>query len=151
MPAAAPVAPVASVAPGVAPDVAPETMVVVKRSEHRLYLYREGELVRTFRVGVGKHRGSTPSGRFHIIGKAHNPAWNYKGMHVAGGSAANPLGKWWMGLSVTHRSGTRFGIHGTNAPWSVGRNVSRGCIRMLNKDAASLFRQVNAGTPVIIY
>lgn len=132
-------------------EASPETMVVVKRSEHRLYLYKDGELIKSYKVGVGKRKGSTPVGKFRIIGKAHNPAWNYKGKYVPGGSPANPLGKWWMALSVTHKSGTRFGIHGTNAPWSIGGNVSRGCIRMLNKDAANLYRQVNAGTPVLIY
>lgn len=127
-----------------------QTVVVVKRSEHRLYLYKDGELVRTYRVGVGKRRGSTPRGQFWIVGKARNPAWSYKGKYVPGGSPANPLGHWWMALSVKARSGSRIGIHGTNAPWSIGGNVSRGCIRMYNRDAASLFRQVSAGTPVVI-
>jgi lipoprotein-anchoring transpeptidase ErfK/SrfK len=127
-----------------------ETKVVISRADRRLYLYKDGQLARTFKVGVGKHRGSTPAGKFHIIGKAHDPVWSYKGKHVPGGIAANPLGHWWMGLSVTHKTGTRFGIHGTNAPWSIGGNVSRGCIRMHNRDAARLFRAVGPGTPVII-
>lgn len=138
-------------APDTPPPAPGDTQIVVSRASHRLYLYRDGQVVKTFKVGVGKHRGSTPSGRFHIIGKAHKPAWNYKGRVVPGGVRSNPLGNWWLGLSVTHRSGTRFGIHGTNAPWSIGGNVSRGCIRMHNRDAARLFREVGAGTPVTIY
>ena len=128
----------------------PGKRIIVSQAQRRLFLYDGEELVKTFRVAIGRHAGSTPTGNFRIISKAHNPAWNYKGKHVPGGSAANPLGKWWMALSVTHRSGTRFGIHGTNAPWSIGKRVSRGCIRMYNKDAATLYRLVSSGTPVTI-
>lgn len=117
-----------------------------------MFLYQAGQIVRAFKVATGKHRNSTPSGTFHIISKTRNPDWTYKGQFVPGGTPENPLGHWWMGLSVTHReTGTRLGIHGTNTPWLIGKSVSRGCIRMRNRDAAALYRLVSAGTPVVIY
>src|SRR5438270_898278 len=42
-------------------------------------------------------------------------------------------------------------IHGTNEPWSIGRSVSNGCIRLPNAVLRRLFRAVPAGTPVVIH
>jgi lipoprotein-anchoring transpeptidase ErfK/SrfK len=50
-----------------------------------------------------------------------------------------------MGLSRPH-----YGIHGTNRPSSIGKRVSKGCIRMYNRDVENLARYVGIGTPVII-
>lgn len=59
---------------------------------------------------------------------------------------SNPLGYRWLGLYGN------YGIHGTNAPWSIGRSVSHGCIRMYEEDVEELFESVPMGTPVeIIY
>lgn len=52
----------------------------------------------------------------------------------------------WMGLSKKH-----YGIHGTNNPSSIGKFVSKGCIRMFNKDVEELARKVPVGTPVFIH
>jgi lipoprotein-anchoring transpeptidase ErfK/SrfK len=41
-------------------------------------------------------------------------------------------------------------IHGTNEPWSIGRAVSNGCIRLPNATLERVFGVVDAGTPVII-
>jgi lipoprotein-anchoring transpeptidase ErfK/SrfK len=45
---------------------------------------------------------------------------------------------------------TMFRIHGTNEPWSIGQNVSSGCIRMLNAHVEELYRMVDVGTKVIV-
>jgi lipoprotein-anchoring transpeptidase ErfK/SrfK len=74
---------------------------------------------------------STPSGTFSIINKAPNPG--------------GPFGSMWLGLSKPH-----YGIHGTNNPASIGKNVSHGCIRMYNRDVNELARLVPIGTPVYI-
>jgi hypothetical protein len=50
-----------------------------------------------------------------------------------------------MGLS---RRG--YGIHGTNAPESIGHAASHGCIRMRTRDAEELFELVRAGDSVEI-
>jgi lipoprotein-anchoring transpeptidase ErfK/SrfK len=41
-------------------------------------------------------------------------------------------------------------IHGTNAPDSIGKKVSSGCIRMLNADVIDLFSRVDVGTTVTV-
>ncbi|PYU10291.1 MAG: hypothetical protein DMG29_17725, partial [Acidobacteria bacterium] len=57
-----------------------------------------------------------------------------------------PLGTRWLGLGQRG-----YGIHGTNEPRSIGRNVSHGCIRMRNRDIEELFEMVRAGDVVELY
>ncbi len=47
--------------------------------------------------------------------------------------------------------GDGYGIHGTDAPWTIGQSVSHGCIRVRNEDIETLFRIVAVGTPVYVY
>jgi lipoprotein-anchoring transpeptidase ErfK/SrfK len=63
--------------------------------------------------------------------------------HVPGGHRMNPLGSRAMYLGST-----LYRIHGTDAPWTIGRNVSSGCIRMHNAHAEDLYRRVRVGTRV---
>ena len=79
------------------------------------------------------------------------PAWNYKDQHVPGGVPGNPLGVCWLGLGMPRWwHGAPVGMHGTNAPWAIGRPVSKGCIRLHNLNALRLYRMVPVGTPVYI-
>ena len=59
----------------------------------------------------------------------------------------------YMGVLGTRRLelGDGYGIHGTDAPESIGRSVSHGCVRMLNEDIEKLYPMVAVGTPVYIY
>jgi len=57
----------------------------------------------------------------------------------------NPLGKYWLQLSVPG-----YGIHGTNAPWSVGKYTTHGCIRLRPDDIERLYTEVPNGTAVDI-
>jgi lipoprotein-anchoring transpeptidase ErfK/SrfK len=41
-------------------------------------------------------------------------------------------------------------IHGTDAPWLIGQQVSHGCIRMYNEDAADLYRRAKVGAKVVV-
>ena len=45
---------------------------------------------------------------------------------------------------------TIFRIHGTNQPWTIGLNMSSGCIRMMNKDVEHLYERASVGTKVIV-
>jgi lipoprotein-anchoring transpeptidase ErfK/SrfK len=47
--------------------------------------------------------------------------------------------------------GDGYGLHGTDAPSSIGRAVSHGCVRMRNEDIRALYERVTIGTPVFIY
>ena len=73
-----------------------------------------------------------------------NPTYYHHGEVIPPGPE-NPVGNRWMGLSVAG-----YGIHGTNAPRSIGKAVSHGCIRMSQRDLDRLFAQVGVGDTVEI-
>ncbi|MEL6621861.1 MAG: L,D-transpeptidase [Pseudomonadota bacterium] len=62
---------------------------------------------------------------------------------VPGGHPRNP-----MGSRAIYLGNTLYRIHGTDAPWTIGQNVSRGCIRMHNAHVEELYKQVRPGMKV---
>ena len=104
----------------------------VSVSQHQLKLFDGNRLIKAYPIAVGKILSPTPSGTYTIINKQHNPG--------------GPFGVLWMGLSKPH-----YGIHGTNNPASIGKNVSHGCIRMFNHDVLELSSRVPVGTGVFIH
>ncbi|RAP76826.1 L,D-transpeptidase [Paenibacillus montanisoli] len=121
--------------------------LVIDKSDHRLQVFLNETPVYYFAIATGK--GSlTPEGEFKIANKVKNP-W-YLRKNIPGGDKKNPLGTRWMGLSVPNTGGYKYGIHGTNNPYSIGHSVSSGCIRMRNKDVEWLFRHIPIGTKVSI-
>ena len=106
--------------------------VLIDTSDLTLTVLEDGLPIARYRVGIGARDTPTPVGQFIIVEKA---AW-------AGG-----FGTRWMGLNVPWG---RYGIHGTNKPWSVGQRKSSGCIRMLNRDVEKVYALVSEGTPVVI-
>ncbi|QYR23120.1 L,D-transpeptidase [Paenibacillus sp. sptzw28] len=109
----------------------PKYRIIVDLSDKQLYLLDGNTVVRGFPVGIGKMLTQTPSGEFTIINKQENPG--------------GPYGAFWLGLSKPH-----YGIHGTNDPSSIGRRVSRGCVRMYNNDVVTLANLVPIRTRVTI-
>jgi lipoprotein-anchoring transpeptidase ErfK/SrfK len=109
----------------------PKYRIIVDLSDFHLYLLDGNRVERGFPVGIGKMVTKTPRGEFFIINKVPNPG--------------GPYGAFWMGLSQPH-----YGIHGTNAPSSIGRQTSHGCIRMHNRDVLELSRLVPIHTRVTI-
>ncbi|HWI55285.1 MAG TPA: L,D-transpeptidase [Desulfobacteria bacterium] len=105
--------------------------ITVSLNQRRLHLLQDTILLKSYPVGIGKILTTTPTGTFRIINKAPNPG--------------GPFGVMWMGLSRPH-----YGIHGTNNPQSIGKQVSKGCVRMHNRDVLELARIVPIGTPVTI-
>lgn len=65
------------------------------------------------------------------------------------GGEDNPLGARAMYLYQGGRD-TIFRIHGTNQPWTIGLNMSSGCIRMMNEDVMHLYDRAPVGTKVIV-
>ena len=104
----------------------------VSTQKHQLTLYNDHQVVKQYPIAVGKMLTPTPTGTYTIINKAPNP----------GGA----FGVLWMGLSKPH-----YGIHGTNDPSSIGKDVSHGCIRMYNQDVLELSKYVPIGTSVRIH
>jgi L,D-transpeptidase ErfK/SrfK len=100
-------------------------------NQRKLQLLRNGRHVKTYPIAIGKMLTGTPPGQYVIVNREPNPG--------------GPYGAMWLSLS---RAG--YGIHGTNDPSSIGKAVSKGCIRMHNKDVLELARTVPNGTRVII-
>ena len=105
--------------------------LVVSKSKRTLQLFRQNQLIKTYPIAVGKMLSQTPVGQFVVVNREPNPG--------------GPYGVMWLSLS---KAG--YGIHGTNDPSSIGKAVSKGCIRMHNKDVLELARQIPNGTRVMI-
>lgn len=118
--------------------------IVVSIPDRKLALVENGELKKVYPVAVGKESTPSPSGKFQIVNRLTEPAYYHEGKVVAPGPM-NPLGTRWMGLSQKG-----FGIHGTNAPKSIGKAASHGCVRMARLDLEELFSLVRVGDEVLI-
>ena len=122
--------------------------IVINLASRSLTLYENGIKTRLYPVAVGKEWTPTPTGRFIVEDKQEDPSWaDPRGEKAAVPPGEdNPLGTRWMGI------GGYYGIHGTNAPSSIGDYMSNGCIRMFDEDARELFSIVPTGTFVeIVY
>ncbi|MBO7745076.1 LysM peptidoglycan-binding domain-containing protein [Paenibacillus sp. MWE-103] len=117
-------------------------------TRNKLYVLAGGKVERSFAIASGRD-GLTPIGSYEIITKIKNPWYSAKG--IPGGDPKNPLGSRWLGLDVPNTQGTTYGIHGTNAPASIGTNASAGCIRMHNEDVEWLFDRIPTGTKVKLH
>jgi lipoprotein-anchoring transpeptidase ErfK/SrfK len=128
-------------------------VILINRSTNRLTLFHDDNTVwRVFPVATGQAIYPTPAGRFTIVVKQVDPWWyppTYdswaQGLSPVPPGPNNPLGTRWMGLSAPG-----VGIHGTDAPGSIGWNASHGCIRMQVVDSEWLFTHVKVGTTVFI-
>jgi len=127
--------------------------IVINVPELRLYYFiAKYGAVWTYPVTVGEKETPTPIGTFRVVEKEVDPHWNiperlqykYKERSMPPGGD-NPIGKYWLGLSRE-----RYGIHGTDNPWSVGRIISNGCIRLYPEDMEKLFPEVPKQTVVYI-
>ncbi len=147
----------------VVPYQAPEQAGTVVVDPHNtfLYLVRGDGTAMRYGIGVGRE-GFSWSGNATIRDKQQWPKWHppaamierqpelqkYANGGMEGG-LANPLGARALYLYEGNRD-TLYRIHGTNEPWSIGKAVSSGCIRMLNQDAIDLYNRVPLDTPVIV-
>ncbi len=122
--------------------------IEISKSRHLVTLYDGEQILFQEKAATGKSEDLTPAGTFQVIAKLENPWYSPKG--ISGGSPNNPLGTRWLGLSVPGTSGEKYGIHGTNNPSSIGKDVSLGCIRLENKHVEWLFDRVPLGTKVVI-
>ncbi len=131
--------------------------VVVDIDERRLYLVQGDGTALRYGVGVGR-QGYAWRGVAHIGRKAKWPNWSPTKTMVrlrpemtryAEGGIDNPLGARALYLHQGKRD-TMFRIHGTNEPWSIGTQVSSGCIRLLNEDVVDLYERVPTGATVLV-
>jgi lipoprotein-anchoring transpeptidase ErfK/SrfK len=132
------------------------TIVVDTRAKYLYFVLGDGKAMR-YGIGVGREgfgwKGETVVGR-----KAEWPDWHppaemrqrqpYLPAYMPGGPK-NPLGARALYLHQDEKD-TLFRIHGTFETWSIGRNVSSGCIRLLNDDVIDLYDRVPVGARVIV-
>ena len=143
----------------IVPSVIEPGMLVVNVPQRMLFYDDEGN-TSGVPVAVGTAAWRTPTQPFTIVTKEVDPTWEVpvsiqEEARRAGKSLPavvppgpkNPLGRFWLGLSIPS-----VGIHGTNAPSSIYRVTTHGCIRVGPDDIASLFSRVAVGTRgVVIY
>jgi lipoprotein-anchoring transpeptidase ErfK/SrfK len=128
------------------------TVIVDTPHTYLYYVLGNGKAIR-YGIGVGRD-GFTWSGTETVSRKAEWPDWTpptemiarqpYLPRFMAGGPS-NPLG-----ARAMYLGNTIYRIHGTNAPETIGHNVSSGCIRLVNEDVMDLYSRVNVGTKVIV-
>ena len=123
--------------------------LVVRKREHTLWVLLGEVPVRYFPVGLGMN-GRTPEGTFEIEELMPRPDyWPPGGKRIPFGQKGNPLGTRWMGFRDTPDA-QGFGIHGTDEPDSIGKDLSQGCVRLVNGDVEQLFTWATVGTLVEI-
>lgn len=118
--------------------------ILVSLPDRKLALIENGEVKKVYSVAVGKDSTPSPTGTFTIVNRLTNPTYYHKGLVIPQGPQ-NPIGNRWIGLSQKG-----YGIHGTNAPHSIGKAASHGCIRMGRKDLEEFFNLVRPGDVVEI-
>jgi lipoprotein-anchoring transpeptidase ErfK/SrfK len=128
--------------------------IVASFSDRRLYLVtRPGEAL-SYPIAIPREQ-SRWQGAMTITQKRENPSWTPTPTMraenprlpswVPGGHPMNPLGN-----RALYLGSSMYRIHGTDAPWTIGQPVSKGCIRMYNQDAQDLYDRVKVGTNVVV-
>jgi len=117
--------------------------IYVSKKFHTVTLFRDGEIVLQFPCATGVDY-STPEGTYTLTVKLVDPTWYWEGKAIPPGPD-NGLGTRFLGISKKS-----YGIHGTNEPSSIGRDISHGCIRMYNRDVEVLYENVEVGDVVKI-
>jgi lipoprotein-anchoring transpeptidase ErfK/SrfK len=127
--------------------------VIVDTPNTYLYFVLGGGKAIRYGIGVGRE-GFTWAGVKTIERKSEWPDWvppsdmlqrqPYLPRFMAGGPG-NPLG-----ARAMYLAGTVYRIHGTNAPETIGKQVSSGCIRMVNDDVIDLYGRTHVGTKVVV-
>ncbi len=128
--------------------------VVVSFGDRRLYfITKQGEAI-SYPIAIPREQ-SRWQGNTSVSQKRENPSWtptaemrqeNPKLPNwVPGGHPMNPLG-----VRALYLGSSTYRIHGTDAPWTIGSAVSKGCIRMYNQDVIDLYPRVKVGAKVLV-
>jgi len=127
--------------------------IIIDTPHKFLFLVEDGGKALRYGIGVGRP-GFTWSGVKAITAMREWPDWHPPEemlqrrpdlpRYMAGGPD-NPLG-----ARAMYLGSTLYRIHGSNEPWTIGTQVSSGCIRMRNDDVTDLYQRVKVGTKVVI-
>ena len=129
-------------------------VIIVSLGDRRLYYVHKKGAAISYPIGVPSGRAMW-TGVERVSRKRVNPPWTPTAemrrenpklpSHVRGGDPRNPLG-----VRALYLGSTLYRIHGTDAPWTVGQNVTKGCIRLYNNDIIDLYNRTRVGTKVIV-
>lgn len=127
--------------------------IVVSFGDRRLYHVTASGRATSYPIAVPRPQ-SRWQGVQRVSMKRENPDWRPTARMrredpslpavVEGGSKYNPLG-----VRALYLGSTLYRIHGTDAPWTIGKNVSKGCIRMHNEHVVELYEKVRVGARVV--
>ena len=139
----------------------PAGTIVIDTQNRFLYLVQGEGMAMRYGIGVGK-AGLEFEGAARIGRKAEWPRWtptpsmikreperNLKWANGMEPGLTNPLGPRALYLYKDGKD-TLFRIHGTSEPWSIGKAVSSGCIRLFNQDIIDLYGRVPSGSRVVV-
>jgi lipoprotein-anchoring transpeptidase ErfK/SrfK len=128
--------------------------VIVSFGDRRLYFVtRLGEAI-SYPIAIPREEDRW-EGVTTVSDKRVNPSWTPTSTMIAenprlprwvpGGHPMNPLG-----VRALYLGSSPYRIHGTDAPWTIGTAVSKGCIRMYNQDVLDLYPRVSVGATVTV-
>jgi lipoprotein-anchoring transpeptidase ErfK/SrfK len=128
------------------------TVVIDPRAHFLYFILGDG---RALRYGIGVARsGFEWKGTHQVTRKAEWPSWTPPSEMLKRqpnlprfmeGGLNNPLG-----ARALYLGSTLYRIHGTTEPWTIGQNLSSGCIRMTNDDVIDLYERVKLYTKVVV-
>jgi lipoprotein-anchoring transpeptidase ErfK/SrfK len=128
--------------------------IIVSFGDRKLYFFTAPGEADTYLVATPRDQ-SRWEGVTSVTQKRENPSWTPTAhmlqenpklpRWVPGGHPMNPLG-----IRALYLGSSDYRIHGTDAPWTIGTPVSKGCVRMFNKDVVELYPRVKVGTKVIV-
>lgn len=128
--------------------------VIVSFGDRRLYFVQEAGEAISYPIAIPREEDRW-EGSTSVTNKRVNPSWTPTPTMVAenprlprwvpGGHPMNPLG-----VRALYLGTSTYRIHGTDAPWTIGTAVSKGCIRMYNQDVLDLYPRVGIGAPVTV-
>ena len=128
--------------------------IIVSFGDRRLYLITKSGTALSYPIAVPREQ-SRWQGMTSVTSKRENPSWRptpdmirenpRPPSWVPGGHPMNPLG-----VRALYLGSSLYRIHGTDAPWTIGQAVSKGCIRMLNEDVLDLYPRIPVGTKVTV-
>ena len=134
--------------------------IIIDGDRHFLYLVQPGFQAIRYGIGVGRD-GFGWAGIVKVGRKQEWPVWTPPAEMIARdpdaakwqngmpGGPDNPLGARAMYLYIGNKDSI-YRIHGTNQPWTIGLNISSGCIRLNNDDVTDLYSRVEVGAKVIV-
>ncbi|MDO8882242.1 MAG: L,D-transpeptidase [Pseudotabrizicola sp.] len=138
---------------------APGTVIINPATKHLYFITGNNKAIR-YGIAVGA-AGFQWSGQALVTNRRQWPTWTppkemierkpelSKWEKGQPGGPTNPLGSRALYLTT---NGVDYGyrIHGTPDWWSIGKNASSGCIRMINQDVIDLYNRVPDGAKVIV-